>query len=95
LRVAIYPGSFDPFTNGHLDITQRAARLFDRLIVAVYAYPAKDLLFSAEERVQMAKRSVEGISNVEVDSFSGLTVEYARDKGAGALVRGLRAISEP
>jgi len=94
LRIAVYPGSFDPFTNGHMDIAQRAAKLFDRLIVAVYEHPAKDVLFSAPERVDMARKAVAGNANVEVDSFSGLTVEYARRRGACALVRGLRAISD-
>lgn len=94
MRTAVYPGSFDPFTNGHLDIAQRAARLFDRLVIAVYENPAKDVLFSSEERVEMARKAVEGISNVEVESFSGLTVEYAKSLNAGVLVRGLRAISD-
>ncbi len=94
MRTAIYPGTFDPFTNGHLDIAERASKLFDRLIVAVYEYPAKDVLFSMEERVEMAREAVRSIPNVEVRSFSGLTVDYARVMKAIALVRGLRAISD-
>ncbi len=94
MRIAIYPGTFDPFHNGHLDIALRAARLFDHLIVAVYEHPAKDVLFSADERVEIARRAVENVSNVEVDRFSGLAVEYAKARKACALVRGLRAISD-
>jgi pantetheine-phosphate adenylyltransferase len=94
VRIAIYPGSFDPFTNGHLDIAQRASRLFDRLIIAAYEHPAKDVLFSVEERVEMARKAAAEIPNVEVDSFSGLAVEYAKRRNATVLVRGLRAISD-
>ena len=94
MRIAIYPGTFDPFHNGHLDIAQRAAKLFDRLIVAVYEHPEKNAIFSAEERLEIARQSCEGIPNVEVESFSGLAVEYAKAKNACALVRGLRAISD-
>jgi pantetheine-phosphate adenylyltransferase len=94
VRIAIYPGSFDPFTNGHLDIAQRAAKLFDRLVIAAYEHPSKDVLFSIEERVEMARRATQEIPNVEVDSFSGLAVEYARKRSATVLVRGLRAISD-
>jgi len=94
LRIAIYPGTFDPFHNGHLDIAQRAAKLFDKLIVAVYEHPEKSALFSPEERLEIARQSCAGIPNVEVESFSGLAVEYAKSKNACALVRGLRAISD-
>lgn len=94
MRVAIYPGTFDPFHNGHLDIALRAARLFDQLIIAVYEYPVKDVLFTAEERLELAKRSVKPVANIDVECFSGLTVEYARSKNACAIVRGLRAISD-
>ena len=94
MRIAVYPGSFDPFTNGHVDIAQRAARLFDRLIVAVYEHPSKDVLFSVEERMEMAREAVQEVSNVRVDTFSGLTVEYAKRQNACAVVRGLRAISD-
>lgn len=94
MRVAIYPGTFDPFHNGHLDIALRAARLFDRLIVAVYEHPEKNVLFTAEERWQLAQRAVKPVSNIEVEQFSGLAVDYAKARGACALVRGLRAISD-
>lgn len=94
MRVAIYPGTFDPFHNGHLDIARRASRLFDKLIVAVYEHPEKNALFSARERLEIARKSCESISNVDVESFSGLAVEYAKTKNACALVRGLRAISD-
>lgn len=94
MRIAVYPGSFDPFTNGHVDIAQRAARLFDRLIVAVYEHPSKDVLFSVEERMEMVRDAVQEVPNVQVDKFSGLTVEYAKRRNACALVRGLRAISD-
>ncbi len=94
MRIAIYPGTFDPFHNGHLDIANRASKLFDQLIVAVYEHPAKDALFSAQERLELARQACDAIPNVEVESFSGLAVEYARSKKACALVRGLRAISD-
>ncbi len=94
MRTAIYPGTFDPFHNGHLDITQRAAKLFDNLIVAVYQHPEKNALFSARERLEIARDACSGIPNVQVESFSGLAVEYAKKKNACALVRGLRAISD-
>lgn len=94
MRIAIYPGTFDPFHNGHLDIALRAARLFDRLIVAVYQHPAKDVLFTAEERLELARRSVKPVANIHVECFSGLAVKYAKAKNACALVRGLRAISD-
>ncbi len=90
-RRAVYPGSFDPFTNGHLDVVRRAAALFDELIVAVAANPAKRTpLFSAEERVAMIREAVAGVPGVEVTAYRGLTVEYGRLRGAQALVKGLR-----
>ena len=94
MRVAVYPGTYDPFHNGHLDIALRAAKLFDRLIIAVYEYPVKDVLFTAEERLELARRSVKSIANIDVECFSGLTVEYARSKNACAIMRGLRGISD-
>ena len=94
MRTAIYPGTFDPFHNGHLDIAERAAKLFDKLIVAVYEHPEKNALFLAKERLAIAREACVGIPNVEVESFSGLAVEYARSKKACAMVRGLRAISD-
>lgn len=92
---AIYPGSFDPITLGHLDVAHRAARIFDTLIVAVYSGSDKPgALFSLEERLAMAREALADLDNVVVDSFSGLTVEYARAKGATTIVRGLRAVSD-
>jgi pantetheine-phosphate adenylyltransferase len=91
---AIYPGSFDPITNGHIDIARRAAAIFDEVVLAVYDTPAKSLVFSTPERVEMAKRAVAAIPRVRVEAFSGLTVDYARTVGARAIVRGLRAVSD-
>ena len=88
--VAIYPGSFDPITNGHLEIVHRAAKLFDKLVVGVYATPDKELLFSTEERVDLIRKATSKLRNVEVQSFTGLTVEFAREVGAQVMVRGLR-----
>jgi len=92
--VAIYPGSFDPITNGHLDLLRRGARLFDRLIVAVLRNEAKQPLFSAEERMEMLRDAVTGLTNVSVDSFDGLLVEYATAQRATVLLRGIRAVSD-
>jgi pantetheine-phosphate adenylyltransferase len=95
MTLAIYPGSFDPITNGHLDVAQRASRLFDRVVVAVYSLSEKPgALFTTDERLELARQSVAHLPNVSVDRFSGLTVEYARAKGAGVIVRGLRAVSD-
>jgi pantetheine-phosphate adenylyltransferase len=91
---AIYPGSFDPVTMGHVDIARRAAAIFDRVILAVYDTPAKSLVFSTDERVSMARRAVGDVPNVQVDSFNGLLVDYARHVGAKVIVRGLRAVSD-
>jgi pantetheine-phosphate adenylyltransferase len=93
-KVAIYPGTFDPITNGHLDIILRAVNLFDTVIVAVTTNPAKIPLFSAEERVGMIREVTSDIPNVFVDEFSGLLMDYATEKGALAVVRGLRAITD-
>jgi pantetheine-phosphate adenylyltransferase len=92
-RLAVYPGSFDPLTNGHLDIARRAARLFDTLIIAVYAFPAKNLLFSVEERIQLWHEvlAAEELTNVRVDKFTNLLVEYVRSVGGQAIVKGLRS----
>lgn len=92
--IAVYPGSFDPITNGHLDLVDRASRLFDRLIVAVLRNEAKKPLFSIEERVEMAREVLKPWSNVEVESFGGLLVEFARARGARVILRGIRAISD-
>jgi pantetheine-phosphate adenylyltransferase len=94
MRTAIYPGSFDPLTNGHLDVIQRATKLFDRVIVAVAASESKQPLFGLEERVQMVAHEVRPLRNVEADSFDGLLVSYVERRGAQAVVRGLRAISD-
>ncbi len=91
---AIYPGSFDPVTFGHLDLVQRALSLFDELIVVIAANPGKSTLFSIEERMDMMKRSVRGLKRVKVASFSGLTVDFAKIQKANILIRGLRAISD-
>lgn len=93
-RVAIYPGSFDPPTLGHLDLIQRAARMFDRVIVAVAINNEKKALFNLEERLELLNECVKDIPNVEVSHFNGLAVQYARQKGALALLRGLRVISD-
>ena len=91
---ALYPGTFDPPTNGHVDIIQRGARLFDRLVVAVLNNPGKDPLFTVTERVEMLRECVSGLSNVSVATFDGLMVEFARQQGASAVLRGIRAISD-
>jgi pantetheine-phosphate adenylyltransferase len=93
-RIAIYPGSFDPIHLGHMDIAKRAAVLFDRVIVAVYDRPNKQLLFSAEERVALAQEALTSILNIEVRTYGGLTAQYAKSVGAKVLVRGLRVISD-
>lgn len=92
--VALYPGSFDPVTNGHLDIIERAAGIFDRLIVAAAENPAKTPLFSLEERTAMIEENTRHIGNLTVTGFSGLLADYARECGARVLVKGLRAISD-
>jgi pantetheine-phosphate adenylyltransferase len=92
--VAIYPGSFDPLTNGHVDIIQRGARIFDRIVVAMLVNIEKSPLFTVPERVDIARAVFRGWPNVEVDTFDGLLVDYARRKKATAIVRGLRAISD-
>ncbi|HTL71892.1 MAG TPA: pantetheine-phosphate adenylyltransferase [bacterium] len=94
MRIAIYPGSFDPLTNGHLDVVQRAAKLFDRVIVAVAQNDSKHPLFTLTERVALAKKAVAHLPNVETDSFDGLLVEYVAARKARAIVRGLRAVSD-
>jgi len=91
---AIYPGRFDPATNGHLDLVKRAARLFDELIVAVYDLPPERALFSTEERLEMMRQSVAGHGNIRVVPFSGLLTEFARKHGAQVLVRGIRAVTD-
>lgn len=94
MRTAIYPGSFDPLTNGHLDVIQRAAKLFDRVIVAVAQNESKQPLFTLAERQELVRSSVATISNVEVDTFTGLLVNYVERQSGQAIVRGLRAVSD-
>jgi len=92
--IAVYPGTFDPVTNGHSDLVQRASRLFDRVIVAIAANPAKTPLFSLDNRVGMAKEVLAGIENVDVCGFSDLLVDFARKSNANVILRGLRAVSD-
>ena len=92
--IAIYPGSFDPLTNGHVDIIQRGSRLFDRIVIAVLVNLEKSPLFTVAERVDIARKVFASYTNVEVDTFDGLLVDYARRKHAGVIVRGLRAVSD-
>lgn len=94
MRTVIYPGSFDPITNGHLDVIQRAAKLSDRVIVAVAPSPSKNPLFTLQERVQMVTRAIRHLSNVETDPLEGLLVHYAEKRSAQAVIRGLRAVSD-
>jgi len=92
--IAIYPGSFDPVTNGHLDLIERGEKMFDLLIVAVLQNAGKQPLFSVSERVEMLREVTKQWSDVEVDVFDGLLVDYARKKGAGVILRGIRAVSD-
>ena len=94
MRTVIYPGSFDPLTNGHLDVIQRATKLFDRVIVAVALNDSKNPLFSQVERLDLVKGCVAHLPNVEADSFDGLLVNYAEKRSAQAIIRGLRAVSD-
>ena len=93
-RIAVYPGSFDPITNGHIDIIRRSSRTFDKVYVAVLVNSAKKPLFSIEQRMEWIKKVTVGLDNVEVDTFSGLLVDYMREKGAGIIIKGLRAMSD-
>ena len=93
-KVAIYPGSFDPVTNGHLDILERGMKLFDKIIVAILTNPGKRFLFTLEERIEMLEVSMKKFSNVEIGTFDGLTVDYAAKRNAQAILRGLRALSD-
>jgi pantetheine-phosphate adenylyltransferase len=91
---ALYPGTFDPPTNGHIDLIQRGAKLFDHLTVAILVNPVKNPLFTVEERVEMLKEATAGIGHVSVATFEGMMVEFARQQGATAVLRGIRAISD-
>lgn len=94
MSTAVFPGTFDPITNGHIDIAQRAAALFDHLVIAVYAHPIKTLLFTPDERLKLAQEAFEGWPNVTVETYDGLTVDMARKKGAKAIIRGLRVVGD-
>jgi pantetheine-phosphate adenylyltransferase len=91
---AIYPGSFDPVTNGHIDIIKRGLTLFDRIIVAILHNPAKNALFSISERIEMLEISLKDVGNIEIDTFNGLLVDYAAQRRASAILRGMRAVSD-
>jgi len=93
-RTAIYPGSFDPVTNGHVDIVERGLNIFDKIIVAILRNPAKEALFTVEERKEMIETSLNRNSNVEIDVFDGLLVDYAKKRNAVAILRGMRAVSD-
>ena len=93
-RIAVYPGTFDPFTNGHLDIATRASLLFDEVIVGVYAKPNKNTIFSTDERLAMIRQALSDIANVRVEPFDGLIVQFLQRVGAKIIVRGLRAVSD-
>jgi pantetheine-phosphate adenylyltransferase len=94
LTIALYPGSFDPITNGHIDIATRASQLFDKTIIGIFATPDKNLMFSIEERVELAKRATAHLSRVEVRPYGNITVDFAREIKAQVLVRGLRMIGD-
>lgn len=94
MKIAIYPGSFDPITKGHLDVLQTSAGIFDKVIIAVAKNSEKSGFLTVEERVNLIKESVKHFENIEVDSFDGLTIEYAKKQGAQILIRGLRAVSD-
>jgi len=93
-RIAIYPGSFDPVTNGHLDILERGLYIFDHVIMAILVNPSKKSLFTVEERVEMLKESTKDIEDVEIETFDGLLVDYAKSCNAAAILRGMRAVSD-
>jgi len=94
VTIAIYPGTFDPITKGHLDVATRAAKLFDKLIIGIYNTPDKRLMFSTEERVELVRQSIVNMPNVEVQSFGGMTVDFARKVKAQVMVRGLRVSAD-
>ncbi|WP_419660279.1 CoaD: phosphopantetheine adenylyltransferase [Desulfosarcina variabilis str. Montpellier] len=93
-RIAIYPGSFDPVTLGHIDITKRGLKLFDRIIVTILINPGKKSLFTIDERLEMLNESMAGMDNIEFDTYDGLLVDYAHQRGAHAVLRGMRAVSD-
>ncbi|PIV66293.1 MAG: pantetheine-phosphate adenylyltransferase [Nitrospirae bacterium CG01_land_8_20_14_3_00_44_22] len=93
-RIAIYPGTFDPITNGHIDLVQRGLRIFDKVIIAITTAQKKQPLFTADERIDLIKNALKGFKNVSVDSFNGLLIEYAKSKNGTTVIRGLRAVSD-
>ncbi|HMA86369.1 MAG TPA: pantetheine-phosphate adenylyltransferase [Desulfosalsimonadaceae bacterium] len=93
-RTAVYPGSFDPVTNGHLDIIQRGLKIFDHIIITILDNPAKQTLFSVNERIALLQESLKDIENIEIDSYNGLLVDYAQRRHANAILRGMRAVSD-
>ena len=94
MRIAVYPGSFDPITNGHMDIIQRASKIYDKVIVGVLNNTSKSPLFTPQERVEMISGELKSLNNVEVLSFSGLLVDFARENGASVIVKGLRTVAD-
>lgn len=94
MNIAVYPGSFDPVTNGHLDIIKRASKIFDKLIVSVLVNPSKNPMFTIDERVELLKEVTKNIDNVEIDCFSGLLIDYVKSKNSNVIVKGLRMISD-
>ena len=94
MKTAVYPGSFDPITNGHLDIVERSAEMFDNIVIAIFINPNKKPLFSVEERLELIREVTRHLPNVQVDSFQGLLSDYARQRSAKVIIRGLRAVSD-
>lgn len=94
MKIAVYPGSFDPITNGHLDLIERSAKVFDEVIVSVLINPEKTGLFNIEERVELIRKATKHLKNVKVDSFYGLLVNYMKEKNAQVIIKGLRAVSD-
>lgn len=93
-RTAVYPGSFDPVTNGHLDIIHRGLKIFDRIIITILDNPAKNTLFTVEERIHLLSESLKDLTQIEIDSYDGLLVDYAQKRQAHAILRGMRAVSD-
>lgn len=94
MRIAVYPGSFDPATNGHIDVIERALKIFDRIIVGIGDNPGKKPLFSINERIEMLRESTKHLDNVEIGSFKGLLLDYVKSKNSKIIIRGLRAVSD-